>query len=135
MEKLKENPLQHLFEVGIFFPSKLLLGLNLSIFKYLFSFTVFGYKRQLTVAFGFIVQWILWYYLLSSVLQVYVQVNKEAEHSEDIKLAAKDFFRQLEQHENQAMSLWQQFREITVKEYQHIYKVSSLSETQTQCET
>ncbi|XP_027896411.1 putative arginine--tRNA ligase, mitochondrial isoform X2 [Xiphophorus couchianus] len=67
MEKLKENPLQHLFEV-------------------------------------------------------YVQVNKEAEHSEDIKLAAKDFFRQLEQHENQAMSLWQQFREITVKEYQHIYK-------------
>ncbi|XP_043962787.1 probable arginine--tRNA ligase, mitochondrial isoform X2 [Gambusia affinis] len=67
MEKLKENPLQHLFEV-------------------------------------------------------YVQVNKEAEHSEDIKLAAKDFFRQLEQHENQAMSLWQQFRDITVKEYQHIYK-------------
>ncbi|PWA27878.1 hypothetical protein CCH79_00000511 [Gambusia affinis] len=67
MEKLKENPLQHLFEV-------------------------------------------------------YVQVNKEAEHSEDIKLAAKDFFRQLEQHENQSMSLWQQFRDITVKEYQHIYK-------------
>ncbi|XP_032441564.1 putative arginine--tRNA ligase, mitochondrial isoform X1 [Xiphophorus hellerii] len=67
MEKIKENPLQHLFEV-------------------------------------------------------YVRVNKEAEHSEDIKLAAKDFFRQLEQHENQAMSLWQQFREITVKEYQHIYK-------------
>ncbi|MEQ2312200.1 hypothetical protein AMECASPLE_028366 [Ameca splendens] len=67
MEKLKENPLQHLFEV-------------------------------------------------------YVQANKEAEHREDMKHAAKDFFRQLEQHESQAMSLWQQFREITVKEYQHIYK-------------
>ncbi|MEQ2211844.1 hypothetical protein XENOCAPTIV_018341 [Xenoophorus captivus] len=56
------------------------------------------------------------------VLQVYVQANKEAEHSEDMKHAAKDFFRQLERHESQAMSLWQQFREITVKEYQHIYK-------------
>ncbi|XP_014833449.1 PREDICTED: probable arginine--tRNA ligase, mitochondrial isoform X1 [Poecilia mexicana] len=59
---------------------------------------------------------------LQHLFEVYVQVNKEAEHSEDIKLAARDFFRQLEQHENQAMSLWQQFREITVKEYQHVYK-------------
>ncbi|XP_007544859.1 putative arginine--tRNA ligase, mitochondrial isoform X1 [Poecilia formosa] len=59
---------------------------------------------------------------LQHLFEVYVQVNKEAEHSEDMKLAARDFFRQLEQHENQAMSLWQQFREITVKEYQHVYK-------------
>ncbi|XP_054910117.1 probable arginine--tRNA ligase, mitochondrial [Poeciliopsis prolifica] len=59
---------------------------------------------------------------LQHLFEVYVQVNKEAEHSEDIKVAAKDFFRQLEQHDDQAMSLWQQFREITVKEYQHIYK-------------
>ncbi|XP_047244543.1 probable arginine--tRNA ligase, mitochondrial isoform X2 [Girardinichthys multiradiatus] len=59
---------------------------------------------------------------LQHLFEVYVQANKEAEHSEDMKHAAKDFFRQLEQHESQAMSLWQQFREITVKEYQHIYK-------------
>ncbi|XP_037541111.1 probable arginine--tRNA ligase, mitochondrial [Nematolebias whitei] len=67
MEKLKENPLQHLFEV-------------------------------------------------------YVKVNKEAELNTDIKQAARDFFRQLEGHESQALSLWQQFREITVKEYQQVYK-------------
>ncbi|XP_013875444.1 putative arginine--tRNA ligase, mitochondrial [Austrofundulus limnaeus] len=67
MEKLKENPLQHLFEV-------------------------------------------------------YVKVNKEAEHNEDIKQAARDFFSQLERHESQALSLWQQFREITVKEYQQVYE-------------
>ncbi|KAM4713286.1 putative arginine--tRNA ligase, mitochondrial isoform 1-T1 [Anableps anableps] len=59
---------------------------------------------------------------LQHLFEVYVQANKEAEHSEDVKLAAKDFFRQLERHESQAISLWQQFREITVKEYQHIYK-------------
>ena len=56
-------------------------------------------------------------------MQVYVQVNKEAEHNEDTMLAARDFFRQLEQHESEAVSLWQQFREITVDEYQRVYKV------------
>lgn len=50
-------------------------------------------------------------------------MNKEAEHNEDVKQAARDFFRQLEQHESEAVSLWQKFREITVDEYQHVYKV------------
>lgn len=62
-------------------------------------------------------------FFFSFALQVYVRVNKEAEHNEDMKQAARDFFRQLEQHESHAVSLWQQFRDITVKEYQHIYKV------------
>uniref|UniRef100_A0A1A8NYE5 Probable arginine--tRNA ligase, mitochondrial n=1 Tax=Nothobranchius rachovii TaxID=451742 RepID=A0A1A8NYE5_9TELE len=59
---------------------------------------------------------------LQHLFEVYVKVNKEAEHSEDMKQAARDFFRQLEQHESQAVSLWQQFREMTVKEYQQVYK-------------
>uniref|UniRef100_A0A7N8YEE4 Probable arginine--tRNA ligase, mitochondrial n=1 Tax=Mastacembelus armatus TaxID=205130 RepID=A0A7N8YEE4_9TELE len=81
-EKLKQNPLQHLFE---YCGSSLFLNHVL-------------------------------------VLQVYVRMNKEAEHNEDMKQAARDFFKQLEQHESQAVSLWQQFRQITVDEYQHIYK-------------
>lgn len=59
---------------------------------------------------------------LQHLFEVYVQVNKEAEHNDDMKEAARDFFRQLEQHESEAMSLWKQFREITVDEYQHVYK-------------
>ncbi|XP_022051300.1 probable arginine--tRNA ligase, mitochondrial [Acanthochromis polyacanthus] len=59
---------------------------------------------------------------LQHLFEVYVQVNKEAEHSEDIKQAAREFFRQLEQHESQAVSLWKQFREITVSEYQRVYQ-------------
>lgn len=55
--------------------------------------------------------------------QVYVQVNREAAHNEELRRAAADFFRQLEQHEHQAVSLWQQFRDITVEEYQRVYKV------------
>ncbi|XP_034999842.1 probable arginine--tRNA ligase, mitochondrial isoform X2 [Hippoglossus stenolepis] len=59
---------------------------------------------------------------LQHLFEVYVQVNKEAEQNEDVRQNARDFFRQLEQHEGQAVSLWQQFRDITVSEYQHIYK-------------
>lgn len=65
----------------------------------------------------------------SFALQVYVRVNKEAENNEDMKQAARDFFRQLEQHESHAVSLWQQFRDITVKEYRHIYEVRKLPDS------
>ncbi|XP_059897127.1 probable arginine--tRNA ligase, mitochondrial isoform X1 [Gadus macrocephalus] len=59
---------------------------------------------------------------LQHLFDVYVQANKEAEHNKEIQLAAREFFQKLEQHDSQAMSLWQQFREITVKEYQQVYK-------------
>ncbi|XP_039872859.1 probable arginine--tRNA ligase, mitochondrial isoform X2 [Simochromis diagramma] len=59
---------------------------------------------------------------LQHLFEVYVRVNKEAENNEDMKQAARDFFRQLEQHESHVVSLWQQFRDITVKEYQDIYE-------------
>uniref|UniRef100_A0A3Q4BKD0 Probable arginine--tRNA ligase, mitochondrial n=1 Tax=Mola mola TaxID=94237 RepID=A0A3Q4BKD0_MOLML len=59
---------------------------------------------------------------LQHLFEVYVKVNKEAEQNEEMKQAARDFFRQLEQRESEAVSLWKQFREITVDEYQHIYK-------------
>ncbi|XP_006792690.1 probable arginine--tRNA ligase, mitochondrial [Neolamprologus brichardi] len=59
---------------------------------------------------------------LQHLFEVYVRVNKEAENNENMKQAARDFFRQLEQHESHAVSLWQQFRDITVKEYQDIYE-------------
>uniref|UniRef100_A0A8C5A5L8 Probable arginine--tRNA ligase, mitochondrial n=1 Tax=Gadus morhua TaxID=8049 RepID=A0A8C5A5L8_GADMO len=59
---------------------------------------------------------------VSFTFKVYVQANKEAEDNKEIQLAAREFFQKLEQHDSQAMSLWQQFREITVKEYQQVYK-------------
>ncbi|XP_029965440.1 putative arginine--tRNA ligase, mitochondrial isoform X1 [Salarias fasciatus] len=59
---------------------------------------------------------------LQHLFEVYVQVNKEAERDEDINRAARDFFRQLEQHQAEAVSLWRQFREITVDEYRRVYE-------------
>ncbi|CAG5928334.1 unnamed protein product [Menidia menidia] len=59
---------------------------------------------------------------LQHLFEVYVQVNKEAERDEATKQAARDFFRRLEQGEGRAVSLWRQFREITVREYRRIYE-------------
>ncbi|XP_019713458.1 putative arginine--tRNA ligase, mitochondrial [Hippocampus comes] len=59
---------------------------------------------------------------LQHLFEVYVKVNKAAEHNEDTVLAARDFFRQLEQKESGATSLWQQFRDITVSEYGRVYE-------------
>ncbi|XP_071006419.1 probable arginine--tRNA ligase, mitochondrial [Oncorhynchus clarkii lewisi] len=59
---------------------------------------------------------------LQHLFDVYVQVNKEAENNEVIGQAAREFFRRLEQQEHQALLLWKQFREITVEEYQQVYK-------------
>ncbi|KFV70265.1 hypothetical protein N307_04446, partial [Dryobates pubescens] len=52
---------------------------------------------------------------------VYVQINKAAE-DEHIKELAKDFFRKLEDHDEQTLSLWQQFRDFSIEEYIRIYK-------------
>lgn len=56
---------------------------------------------------------------------MYVQINREAENDEAIQEAAREFFRCLEQGDEQSLSLWKQFREITIEEYQRIYKVTS----------
>ncbi|XP_056150625.1 probable arginine--tRNA ligase, mitochondrial [Lampris incognitus] len=59
---------------------------------------------------------------LQHLFDVYVQVNREAENNEEIWTAARAFFQKLEQHEGPAMSLWKQFRDITVNEYKQVYQ-------------
>ncbi|XP_061097726.1 probable arginine--tRNA ligase, mitochondrial isoform X2 [Conger conger] len=59
---------------------------------------------------------------LQHLFDVYVRVNKEAESDQNIWLTAREFFRSLEQGEEQALSLWQRFRDITIEEYQQVYE-------------
>uniref|UniRef100_A0A8D0G6D0 Probable arginine--tRNA ligase, mitochondrial n=1 Tax=Sphenodon punctatus TaxID=8508 RepID=A0A8D0G6D0_SPHPU len=59
---------------------------------------------------------------LQHLFEVYVQVNKAAEDDENLRKLAKDFFRKLEAHEENALSLWQHFRDISIEEYAQIYK-------------
>uniref|UniRef100_A0A672TM70 Probable arginine--tRNA ligase, mitochondrial n=1 Tax=Strigops habroptila TaxID=2489341 RepID=A0A672TM70_STRHB len=58
---------------------------------------------------------------LQHLFEVYVQINKEAE-DENVKKLAKDFFRKLEEHDEQTLSLWKQFRDFSIEEYIRIYK-------------
>ncbi|NXM71947.1 SYRM protein, partial [Serilophus lunatus] len=58
---------------------------------------------------------------LQHLFEVYVQINKEAE-DENTKKLAKDFFRKLEEHDEQTLSLWKQFRDFSIEEYIRIYK-------------
>lgn len=58
--------------------------------------------------------------------KVYVRVNEEANHNEVMKQEAREFFRKLEQRERNALSLWKRFRDITVDEYRHVYKVQAV---------
>ncbi|NWI96610.1 SYRM protein, partial [Pitta sordida] len=58
---------------------------------------------------------------LQHLFEVYVQINKAAE-DENTKKLAKDFFRKLEEHDEQTLSLWKQFRDFSIEEYIRIYK-------------
>ncbi|XP_067841006.1 probable arginine--tRNA ligase, mitochondrial isoform X2 [Heptranchias perlo] len=59
---------------------------------------------------------------LQHLFEVYVEVNKMAENSEDIQKAAQVFFRKLEGGDKQTMALWEQFRTISIEEYGRIYQ-------------
>ncbi|XP_072188426.1 probable arginine--tRNA ligase, mitochondrial isoform X1 [Excalfactoria chinensis] len=58
---------------------------------------------------------------LQHLFEVYVQINKAAA-DENTKKLAQDFFRKLEEHDEQALSLWKEFRDFSIKEYTRIYK-------------
>ncbi|XP_009070725.1 PREDICTED: probable arginine--tRNA ligase, mitochondrial, partial [Acanthisitta chloris] len=52
---------------------------------------------------------------------VYVQVNKAAE-DESTKKLAKEFFRRMEEHDEETLSLWKEFRDFSIEEYVRIYE-------------
>ncbi|NXI95095.1 SYRM protein, partial [Psophia crepitans] len=58
---------------------------------------------------------------LQHLFEVYVQINKAAE-DENTKKLAKDFFKKLEEHDEETLSLWKQFRDFSIEEYIRIYK-------------
>ncbi|XP_068921214.1 probable arginine--tRNA ligase, mitochondrial isoform X3 [Petaurus breviceps papuanus] len=74
------------------------------------GFQLFGYEEKLQSN------------PLQHLFEIYVQVNKEAADDENVEKSAREFFHRLEAGEKQALSLWQKFRDLSVKEYVQIYK-------------
>ncbi|XP_041043162.1 probable arginine--tRNA ligase, mitochondrial [Carcharodon carcharias] len=59
---------------------------------------------------------------LQHLFEVYVEANKMAENNEDIQKAAQVFFKKLEGGDKHTLSLWEQFRSISIEEYEKIYQ-------------
>ncbi|XP_077160965.1 putative arginine--tRNA ligase, mitochondrial isoform X2 [Paroedura picta] len=59
---------------------------------------------------------------LQHLVEVYIEANKAAEEDETIKKMAQDFFRKLEARQEDALSLWQRFRDISIEEYVKMYQ-------------
>ncbi|XP_051853332.1 probable arginine--tRNA ligase, mitochondrial isoform X1 [Antechinus flavipes] len=74
------------------------------------GFQLFGYEEKLQSN------------PLQHLFEVYVQVNKEATDDENVEKSAREFFHRLEEGDKQALSLWQKFRDLSIKEYVQIYK-------------
>ncbi|XP_005377788.1 PREDICTED: probable arginine--tRNA ligase, mitochondrial [Chinchilla lanigera] len=74
------------------------------------GFQLFGYEEKLQSN------------PLQHLFEVYVQINKEAADDKKIAKLAHEFFQRLELGDVQALSLWQRFRDLSVKEYSQIYK-------------
>ncbi|XP_012933417.1 probable arginine--tRNA ligase, mitochondrial isoform X4 [Heterocephalus glaber] len=74
------------------------------------GFQLFGYEEKLQSN------------PLQHLFEVYVQVNKEAADDKNIAKLAREFFQRLELGDMQALSLWQRFRDLSIKEYSQIYK-------------
>ncbi|XP_072498887.1 probable arginine--tRNA ligase, mitochondrial isoform X2 [Notamacropus eugenii] len=74
------------------------------------GFQLFGYEEKLKSN------------PLQHLFEVYVQVNKEAADDENVEKSAHEFFHRLEAGDQQALTLWQKFRDLSIKEYVQIYK-------------
>ena len=58
---------------------------------------------------------------MAHLVQVYVKANKRAEQEPAFDERARDFFRRMEAGEPEALALWKEFRETSVRDFERIY--------------
>ncbi|MBN1645173.1 arginine--tRNA ligase [Candidatus Woesearchaeota archaeon] len=56
-------------------------------------------------------------------LDIYVKFNKEKEKTPELQDEAKRWFKKLEQGDTEAMKLWAKFRDLSLEEFQRVYKL------------
>ncbi len=60
-------------------------------------------------------------YGIEELLRIYVLFNSEAERKPELKEEARYWFSKMEQGEEEALSIWEWFKEISLKEYERVY--------------
>lgn len=59
---------------------------------------------------------------INELLKIYVKFHDEAEKDPSLEDEARSYFKQLEDGEPEAVALWQKFRELSLEEFQKLYK-------------
>ena len=60
---------------------------------------------------------------LEALSDIYTRINKLSKEDDSIMDIARDNFKKLEQGDKQLLELWQSFRDLSLKEYDRIYKI------------
>lgn len=60
---------------------------------------------------------------LEALSDIYVRINKIAKEDEAVMNIARENFKKLEEGDKELLGLWEQFREVSLKEYKRIYEV------------
>jgi arginyl-tRNA synthetase len=60
---------------------------------------------------------------LQTLCDIYVRINKIAKEDETVFDKARDIFKKLEDGDKELLSLWQYFRDVSLREYERIYNI------------
>ncbi len=63
---------------------------------------------------------------IPELLDLYVRFHKEAEEDDALNDQAREWFVKMEQGDEEALSIWEWFKDISLKEYKRIYKILNL---------
>jgi arginyl-tRNA synthetase len=60
---------------------------------------------------------------ISELLRIYVKFHEEAEKNPQLDQEAREYFTRMEQGDQEALDLWRWFKEISLKEFERVYKM------------
>ena len=60
---------------------------------------------------------------IPELLDLYVKFHKEAEEDDSLNDQAREWFVKMEQGDEEALSIWEWFKDISLKEYKRIYNI------------
>ncbi|MGL5379227.1 arginine--tRNA ligase [Clostridium sp.] len=60
---------------------------------------------------------------ISELLRIYVLFHEEAEKTPELEQEARDYFTKMEQGDEEALALWKWFKEISLNEFERVYKM------------
>ncbi|MGL4799626.1 MAG: arginine--tRNA ligase [Cellulosilyticaceae bacterium] len=64
---------------------------------------------------------------ISELLRIYVLFHEEAEKNPELEQEARDYFTKMEQGDAESLALWTWFKEISLKEFERVYKMLNVT--------